>query len=389
MYSTLTPDSSPLGLKGPKSSFLQSIYSPEHSSPLSQHSGTSRPGNSALSQISHRKRQYKSQTSSRTFNDGRGKRRFDDSPAGQLLRDHFKAHCIERVRREKRGNAIRKSRSSDHHLFSSDGFDAENDYGMEMDDDEKEAEDDQNALFGDELYTRVMLNEIRQSRHAMNVSFEREFGSSIDPSMYEDMNALEEGFTGNQSKMVSEEEISLTDAEYEDAVIAEYLAELEESELQAIQERVAYGMVDLDTEDPSDLEKQFTPHMNIEQPSPSRSVYSQLTMSSPPASPFSFRALPFENSTDETTPTPTQQTPITSSCPFCHSQTRLCNQVACSNCITTRSLQYAQKVWMDPYMHSTSLNRSHNPLVAETPTGNGVGAMVLCSSDGCDWCFAL
>lgn len=155
-------------------------------------------------------------------------------------------------------------------------------------------------------------------------------------------------------------------------------------------------MVDINTEDPSDLEKQFAPRkflarpahsssltflprnlfieMNMEQQSPSRSVYSEFTMSSPPTSPaFPFHTLPFENYTNEITPTSTPQTSIPSNCPFCQSQTRLCDQVACSNCITSRSLQYAQKVWADSDMHSTFLDRygAFCPSLSHTHTVNG------------------
>ena len=48
------------------------------------------------------------------------------------------------------------------------------------------------------IYRRVMLNEAHRSQYAKRVLFEREFGSSIDPNMYEDMDALEWEFTGRR-----------------------------------------------------------------------------------------------------------------------------------------------------------------------------------------------
>lgn len=158
---------------------------------------------------------------------------------------------------------------------------------------------------------------------------------------------------GKDSKLTEEE----LDIENEDAMIAEYLAELEEPELHAMQERVSYGMVDLETEDPSELERQFAPRkrlayffisflmieMNIEQPSPSRSMYSELARSSPPSSPV-FHTMSMEEDNDVL------------NCPFCHSP-RLHDHVACANCVRTRSLEYAETAWSDPQAHSTSLDR--------------------------------
>jgi len=41
-----------------------------------------------------------------------------------------------------------------------------------------------------------MLNEERRAQYTKRVSFERDFGSSIDPDMYENMDTLEQELTG-------------------------------------------------------------------------------------------------------------------------------------------------------------------------------------------------
>ncbi|GJJ10221.1 hypothetical protein Clacol_004447 [Clathrus columnatus] len=341
-----SPGSSPLGSRGTKTSLLRHLHSPEHSSPL-RNALTPSPipnTNSSSSTLrDRRKKQYKSHTSSRYS------ATFDDSPVKLLLRDQFKAHCLERAR-EKRGKTVKKIRGSNH-PFSSDGFDMEGDFDMDED-----ADEDEDNLFQDELYRRVMMNEMRRSKHSRNLSFELEFGSSIDPNMYEDMDALEEEFTGRISN--TREPSPPPDLAYDDDVIEEYLAELEESELQAMQERVTCGMIDINTEDPAELERQFSSQAHTEHPSPSRSLYSQLTMSSPSSPVFHLTSIDDDDND-------------TFNCPFCYS-VRPFDRIACLSCIETRSLDCAQTVWADTDMHSTPLyNKSHTPLVTETPTESG------------------
>ncbi|KAF8526614.1 hypothetical protein BU17DRAFT_82746 [Hysterangium stoloniferum] len=264
MLSSSPPHSSPLARRNIKPKPPR-MYQPRHSSPLSP---LSSPTNDVQNR---RKRQYKSQSSSYSLpklNIG------DDTPQKQFLRERFKARCLERAK-ESRARAVRKYRgdSSD---VGSDGFDIEGDLAMEE-------EDGYGDVFDDEIYKRVMLNEIRRSQHAKRVSFERDFGSSIDPDMYEDMETLELDLTG-QSSNVRAPSPPLDLDDYD--LIQEYLAELGEPEWEAMQERISNdvnNVIDIDGEDPKELEREFT--ADPEHPSPSRSMYSSFTMSSPPSSP--------------------------------------------------------------------------------------------------------
>lgn len=47
------------------------------------------------------------------------------------------------------------------------------------------------------------MNEERRAQYAKRVSFQREFGSSIDPDMYENMDALEWELTGMPTCMLA------------------------------------------------------------------------------------------------------------------------------------------------------------------------------------------
>ncbi|KIJ42410.1 hypothetical protein M422DRAFT_254501 [Sphaerobolus stellatus SS14] len=72
--------------------------------------------------------------------------------------------------------------------------------------------------------------------------------------MYDDMVELEQELTGNISKY----RLPTPSDFEEDSVIQQYLAELEEPDLKDMEERIVTGMVDLEREDPSDVEREFT-----------------------------------------------------------------------------------------------------------------------------------
>jgi hypothetical protein len=119
-----------------------------------------------------------------------------------------------------------------------------------------------------------MLNEAHRSKYAQRVSFEEEFGSSIDPNMYEDMNTLEWEFTGTidfQLTTPSTQHLSKGQApklrdsspspdELDDGLIQEYLSELDEMAQWKARESamvVPPGLIGIDTGDPDDVERAF------------------------------------------------------------------------------------------------------------------------------------
>ncbi|KIJ42415.1 hypothetical protein M422DRAFT_48254 [Sphaerobolus stellatus SS14] len=176
MLPSSSPNSSPLGHRSTTSSGQWQMYRPSHSSPLSPTT------NSSSAQV-RRKAQFKSQGRGRTTSTAAIG---DDSSQQRFLRDRFKAQCLERAK-ENRAKAIRMGRGSVDGSGSSDGFDIDGDSAMG---------DEESDIFVDDIYKRVMMNEIRRKKHSERVSFEQEFGSSIDPNMYDDMAELEQELTG-------------------------------------------------------------------------------------------------------------------------------------------------------------------------------------------------
>ncbi|KAF8495029.1 hypothetical protein JB92DRAFT_3147043 [Gautieria morchelliformis] len=363
--------SSPLAHLSSKNPSRQyQLYQPGQSSPLLASSSPT------YNVQARRKRQYKSQSSSRpSLPTPNLISTFEDTPQKQFLRERFKAHCLERARKG-RGRTVQTAREASFAAgTSSDGFD--------MDDDVMD-EGDENIL-NDEIYRRVMLNEAHRSHYAQRVSFEAEFGSSIDPNMYEDMNTLEWEFTGKAPKFRNP---SPTPDELEDALIQEYLSELDEMEQWEARQSsmvVPPGVIGIDTDDPGDLERAFTATSTftneLQPPSPSQSTFSDFTLSSPQCSPSrsgpGFGAL---------ISSPTYG--ATWSCPFCSTLTSR-SHVACTTCATQYSLDHARSVWFDADSHPGVQGRDHVPLATKTPNESGIGVVMLCGAPECDWCFAF
>ena len=224
-----------------------------------------------------------------------------------------------------------------------------------------------------------MLNETHRAQHATRVSFEREFGSSIDPNMYEDMNALEKEYTGTVisshfgiavmafhicavGQTSTKRDPSPPFEELDDALIQEYLEELEDEERrEARQSKMAVSpdAIDIDTEDPNDLERASAPTSTyshilpplkmsvtahfpgdyLECSSPSRSVLSDFQMSSPSCSPSRAGAATSPLKLDATW-----------NCPFCSTLTSR-SHIACTACATKHTLDHARLVWFDADSH--------------------------------------
>ncbi|TFK65506.1 hypothetical protein BDN72DRAFT_962472 [Pluteus cervinus] len=94
-----------------------------------------------------------------------------------LLRNQFKAKCLERAVQARR-KAIQGKRltqaGSDFGFSSSDGPD-------EM----MDADDEEDDMLEDELFRRIMVQADKRAKNAYDISFSREFGSSFDPSLEE------------------------------------------------------------------------------------------------------------------------------------------------------------------------------------------------------------
>ncbi|KAF8590733.1 hypothetical protein K439DRAFT_1627473 [Ramaria rubella] len=361
MFPALTPSSSPLSRYGSKSSYDPQLYQPSRSSPLS---ATSSPTHN----VQRRRRQYKSQTSLRSLPAANLLGGLVDTPQKEFLRERFKARCLERAK-EGRKRAVQKSRDdSSENGSSSDGY-GDGDYVMDDEDED---------VCNDEIYRRVMMNETRRSQYAKRLSFEQEFGSSIDPAMYEDMNTLEWELTGQASALHAP---SPPMDDLDDALIQEYLAELEEIEFQKDQQKMyeKTDLIDIDTEDPSALEREFAADAE-EQPSPSRSLYSDFQMS-PPSSPS-------RPETSLGSHTLALRSTSTWNCPFCTALTPR-SHIACSSCVIQYALDHARFFWFDVESHPAVQHSEHIPLATKTPNESGVGIVMLCGASGCDWCFAL
>lgn len=132
MFSS-SPSSSPLGNRGLSQHWR--LHKPRLSSPLSPTSS------STQSTQFFRRRTYKSQGRGRTVSIPG----ITDTPQKNLLRDRFKAQCLEQAK-ENRAKAVRKGRYNSYkHGLSDDVFDTQGDVLM-SNDEEHELLDDEVCL---------------------------------------------------------------------------------------------------------------------------------------------------------------------------------------------------------------------------------------------------
>ncbi|XP_006463779.1 hypothetical protein AGABI2DRAFT_187264 [Agaricus bisporus var. bisporus H97] len=123
-----------------------------------------------------------------------------EDPQKQLLRERLKAKCLDRVEKA-RARAVKKRRYTGYSDRSSDGFDADE----EEDKMDEEDEEDDDAIMGDELFRRIMLQTDRKIDHQFRLSYAQEVGSSFDPDI-EDVNEWENLIQDNRQQNVIPEE---------------------------------------------------------------------------------------------------------------------------------------------------------------------------------------
>ncbi|KAF8206551.1 hypothetical protein K438DRAFT_1817415 [Mycena galopus ATCC 62051] len=189
-------------------------HKPMNSSPLAP--SNSSPGSSPIAGVQARRlSQYKSRTpsgpvasssrsntaSARPVGYGAGPQLGDvgDDSQTAFLRTRLKLRCIERAAKA-RGREVQKKRG----MFSSDDMD------MDGEDTESDSE-------FDELYTRVIRNSDRKTRHAYMYSYDREVGSDLpeEPQNWE-------------SELAGDELAAATEGLRDDAELLAYLKEQEE-----------------------------------------------------------------------------------------------------------------------------------------------------------------
>lgn len=96
-----------------------------------------------------------------------------------------------------------------------------------MDSDE---ENDEDTALNDELFRRIIASASQKHRYSYRLSFQNEFGSSIDPDL-EDIAAWEHSLQGDNSPVVYESDFP--PSEFDEEEIAERAAQAEEAELWA------------------------------------------------------------------------------------------------------------------------------------------------------------
>ncbi|KAI5117281.1 hypothetical protein M0805_005606 [Coniferiporia weirii] len=134
-----------------------------------------------------------------------------------FLRERFKAKCFERARRAREKSVQRRRASASD--ASSDGFD------VDMLIDEADEKDD-DGIFDDELFQRIVKNERRKLTHAYALSYELDVGSSFDPDI-EDVAEWEEHVHAQQSNpiqtpRVQEEEGPSPPEDFDDPIFDEF-----------------------------------------------------------------------------------------------------------------------------------------------------------------------
>ncbi|KAF8345473.1 hypothetical protein F5887DRAFT_966905 [Amanita rubescens] len=107
-----------------------------------------------------------------------------EDPIKSMMRQKFRARCLERAAKAREEQVRRRRYSSGYPSSepSSDGFDEA------MDEDDEENED---AVVQDELFRRIVESSFRRSQHSYRVSYALEVGSSFDPDL-EDVSKWEE-----------------------------------------------------------------------------------------------------------------------------------------------------------------------------------------------------
>ncbi|TCD68753.1 hypothetical protein EIP91_009899 [Steccherinum ochraceum] len=141
---------------------------PSHSSPLAASSSpVSQKSSPTFAAHARRREQYKQVASSPT-SDGSAQ----EAPRKAILRERFKAKCLERAQKDRaRRVSSKRGLSSD---ASSDEVDADMDDGEEENDDE---------YLNDELFSRVMQSVNKKQKHQYKVSYQHDVGSSFDPDL--------------------------------------------------------------------------------------------------------------------------------------------------------------------------------------------------------------
>lgn len=94
----------------------------------------------------------------------------EEAPRNALLRERFRARCIERAQKD-REKKIRGKRYMQEP--SSDGVDED----MDQDD------EDEGALMNDELFRRIITSTNRKQQHSYRLSYSQDVGSSFDPTL--------------------------------------------------------------------------------------------------------------------------------------------------------------------------------------------------------------
>ncbi|KIY51039.1 hypothetical protein FISHEDRAFT_71333 [Fistulina hepatica ATCC 64428] len=89
-----------------------------------------------------------------------------------LLRERFKARCLERAVKARR-KAIQRKRYTKQHDPSSDP--SSDDFDVDMDDD---MEEDDDSIMSDELFRRIMVNSKAKKQDFYSISYAREVASS-------------------------------------------------------------------------------------------------------------------------------------------------------------------------------------------------------------------
>ena len=113
-----------------------------------------------------------------------------EAPRKAVLRDRFKARCIERAQKDRaRKISGRRGLSSD---ASSDGIDADMDIGEE--EEEEEFLNDEvrpllpmqspgRNLSVPQLFSRIMQSVNKKQKHQYRLSYQQDVGSSFDPEL--------------------------------------------------------------------------------------------------------------------------------------------------------------------------------------------------------------
>ncbi|KAH8097075.1 hypothetical protein BXZ70DRAFT_944181 [Cristinia sonorae] len=198
---------------GPSVQFFPLNSSPLASSPVS-------PKSSPLAAAQTRRHQYKQVASSPTLVRNRYPQRNVASssraavpasdgmeiPRKAVLRERFKAKCVERAQKDRaRRVSGKRGLSSD---ASSDGIDADMECG----------DDDDDEFLNDELFSRIMKTVNHKQKYQYKLSYQHDVGSSFDPEL-EDVdeweNELQAPPINTEPDDLNEEELAAYAEEYQ------------------------------------------------------------------------------------------------------------------------------------------------------------------------------